>query len=87
MIEVRALGPGDEKVVETLLEAHPDSSLFLRRNLTMNGLVDRGEVYHGAWVAAFEEGRLVAVAQHSRFGSVLLQAPCTWLPSPGRRCA
>src|SRR6185436_18237718 len=72
--EVRALGLGDEKAVEELLEAHPDSSLFLRRNLTVNGLVDRGELYHGAWAAAFEGGRLVAVAQHSRFGSVLLQA-------------
>ena len=74
-VEVRALVPGDEKAVGALLEAHPDSSMFLRRNLTVNGLVDRGEVYHGAWAAAFEEGRLVAVAQHSRFGSVLLQAP------------
>lgn len=74
-VDVRTVGPGDEKHIEALLAAHADSSLFLRRNLTVNGLVDRGEVYHGAWAGAFVDGRLVAVAQHSRFGSVLLQAP------------
>jgi RimJ/RimL family protein N-acetyltransferase len=74
-IDVRVLAPGDEKDAEALFAAHADSSLFLRRNLAVNGLVDRGERYHGTWAGAFDDGRLVAVAQHSRFGSLLLQAP------------
>lgn len=75
MTDVRVLGPGDEPHVERLLAAHPDTSLFLRRNLATTGLVDRPERYHGTWAGAFEDGRLVAVAQHTRFGTVLVQAP------------
>ena len=68
---VRVLRPGDEPHVDALLAAYADSSLFLRRNLAVTGLVDRGERYHGTWAGAFEDGRLVAVAQHTRFGSSL----------------
>jgi len=71
---VRTLKPGDEAQVEALLAAHADSSLFLRRNL-LEGFVDRARRYHGTWAAAFEAGRVVAVAQHSRFGTMLFQAP------------
>lgn len=74
MIEVRLLVPGDEKHVEALLAAHADSSLFLRRNV-LNGVVDRDAPYHGTWAGAFDDGRLVAVAQHTRFNSVVVQAP------------
>ena len=73
-VHVRVLRPGDESHVEELLAAHADSSLFLRRNLAVTGLVDGGERYHGTWAGAFEEDRLVAVAQHTRFTTVLLQA-------------
>src|SRR5262249_12747647 len=73
-VDVRILGPGDEGHVTALLAAHADSSLFLRSNLDV-GLVDRDARYHGTWAGAFEEERLVAVAQHSRFTSVLVQAP------------
>ena len=73
-VEVRILVPGDEKHVEALLQAHADSSLFLRRNL-LKGVVDRDAPYHGTWAGAFEDGRLVAVAQHTRFDSVVVQAP------------
>ena len=74
-VEVRVLGPGDQADVIALLAGHADSSLFLRRNVAVTGLADRDERYHGTWAGAFEDGRLVAVAQHTRFGSVLLQAP------------
>jgi len=73
-VDVRILGPGDEGHVTALLAAHADSSIFLRRNLEV-GLVDGEARYHGTWAGAFERGRLVAVAQHSRFTSVLVQAP------------
>ena len=74
MTAVRLLVPGDETHVEALLAAHADSSMFLRRNL-LNGVVDRDAPYHGTWAGAFDEGRLVAVAQHTRFDSVVVQAP------------
>lgn len=74
-VEVRLLSPGDEPHMEALLAAHADSSIFLRRNIAVTGLIDRGERYQGTWAGAFEDGRLVAVAQHSRFSTVLLQAP------------
>jgi predicted GNAT family acetyltransferase len=72
---VRALGPGDEPAVEAFLGAHADASLFLRRNLLVGGLVDGSKRYQGTWAGAFESGRLVAVAQHTRFGAMLVQAP------------
>ena len=75
---IRALEPGDEPRVRALLAAHADSSSFLRRNL-LAGLVDHGDRYQGTWAGAFDtttvDGRLVAVAMHSWFGSVLMQAP------------
>ena len=74
-LDVRVLAPGDEPHVEALLAAHVDSSLFLRRNLAVTHLMDRPERYHGTWAGAFEDGRLVAVAQHTRFGAIVLQAP------------
>jgi RimJ/RimL family protein N-acetyltransferase len=73
-VNVRLLAPGDERDVEAFLAVHADSSLFLRRNLLV-GLADRDTPYHGTWAGAFEDGRLVAVAQHTRFGSVVVQAP------------
>jgi RimJ/RimL family protein N-acetyltransferase len=77
-VDVRVLGPGDEPRIVELLGQHADSSLFLRRNL-LAGLVDHGDRYQGAWAGAFDattgDSRLVAVAMHSWFGSVLMQAP------------
>jgi RimJ/RimL family protein N-acetyltransferase len=73
-VTVRLLAPGDERDVEAFLAAHADSSLFLRRNLLV-GLDDRDAPYHGTWAGAFEDERLVAVAQHTRFGTVVIQAP------------
>ncbi len=74
-VDIRVLGPGDEAAVEALLAAHSDSSLFLRRNLAVAGLVDGDGRSHATWAGAFEDGRLVGVAAHSWFTSVLLQAP------------
>jgi ribosomal protein S18 acetylase RimI-like enzyme len=73
-VDTRVLRPGDEAHVAALLARHADGSLFLRRNLQA-GLVDRDAPYHGTWAGAFDGERLVAVAQHTRFGSVVVQAP------------
>lgn len=74
-MNVRVLAPGDEREVEAFLAAHADSSLFLIRNLLDTGLSDGDTRYHGTWAGAFENGALVGLAQHTRFGSVLVQAP------------
>jgi RimJ/RimL family protein N-acetyltransferase len=73
--EIRGLVPGEERAVERFLVTHADSSLFLRRNLAERGLADGSERHCGTWAGAFADGRLVGVAQHSRFGAVLVQAP------------
>jgi GNAT superfamily N-acetyltransferase len=72
---VRALSAADAPAVEAFLREHADSSLFLRSNLAAVGIVDRGELYHGTWAAAFEDERIVALAAHAWNGNVVLQAP------------
>ena len=74
-MKLRVLAPGDERDVEAFLATHADSSLFMLRNFSVTGLSDGATRYHGTWVGAFEDRGLVAVAQHTRFGSVLVQAP------------
>ena len=64
-VDVRALQPGDEPAVETFLDQHADSSLFLRRNLAERGLVDGDTPYCGTWGGAFEGERIVAVAMEA----------------------
>ena len=73
---VRILTAGDISAVRAFLARHPDSSLFLRRNLSVGGLEDRDARYHGVWAGAFEGGRVVAVAQHTQvFQTLVIQAP------------
>ncbi len=67
------LGPGDEAELARFLDAHADSSVFLRANLRTHGLVDGGERLHGTYAAARAGGALVAVAAHYRSGNVMLQ--------------
>jgi predicted GNAT family acetyltransferase len=74
-VNIRLLASGDERDVEAFLSTHLDSSLFLLRNFRETGLAGGDTRYHGTWAGAFEAGALVAVAQHTRFGSVLVQAP------------
>ena len=64
---------GDEAELERFLVAHADSSMFLRGNARAAGLVDRGERLQGTYVAAREQGEIVAVAAHCWNGMVLVQ--------------
>lgn len=75
MADVRILGAGDEEALEAFLVQHADSSMFLRANVRVSGLVNRGAVYQATHAAAFESGALVAVAAHTWTGNILLQAP------------
>ncbi|MFL5357544.1 GNAT family N-acetyltransferase [Archangium sp.] len=74
-LEVRALGPGDEAALERFLAVHPHSSLFLLSNARASGLRDGDAPYQGAYVGAFEQGTLRAVAAHYWNGNLVLQAP------------
>ena len=72
---VRSLRRGDEAAVEAFLQARLDSSLFLLSNLRAAALEDDGEVYSGAWAAAFEQAAIVGVAAHFWNGVLVVQAP------------
>ena len=72
---VRSLQRGDEAAVEDFLRPRLDSSLFLLSNLRAASLADDGEVYSGAWAAAFERAAVVGVAAHFWNGILVVQAP------------
>lgn len=67
------LGPGDEAELERFLVAHADSSMFLRASARTAGLVDRGEPLQATWVAARDDGDIVAVAAHAWNRTVMVQ--------------
>src|SRR5262245_47292115 len=75
MTTVRTLSVGDEERLEHFLQAHADSSMFLRSNARVAGLVDRGERYQATYVAMEADGRIIAVVAHAWNGMVLVQAP------------
>src|SRR2546425_11095921 len=72
---VRVLHGGDQPALEQFLAAYADSSMFLLANSRKAGLVDRGLPFQATYAAAFEGGRIVAVAAHSWLGTAPLQAP------------
>ena len=75
MSEIRLLGPGDEPALERFLATHPDTTMFLRGNLQLAGIVHTGEPYSATYVAAFEGPEVVATAAHSWGGNLLVEAP------------
>jgi RimJ/RimL family protein N-acetyltransferase len=75
MATVRVLRAGDEMVLETFLARHADSTMFLRSNLRVAGIVDRGRSHEATYVAAFARRAVVGVAAHGWNGDLVLQAP------------
>jgi len=73
--DIRILGAGDEDRLDRFLMRHADSSLFLRSNLRVAGLVDRGQALQGTYAAALRHGEIVAVAGHFWNENLILQAP------------
>jgi ribosomal protein S18 acetylase RimI-like enzyme len=61
-VTVRRLVQGEEALTEAFLATEPDTTLFLRSNLSRAGLVDDGAQFSGTYAGAFEENRLVGVA-------------------------
>lgn len=72
---IRILVPGDEDALEAFLLQYADSSLFLRANARAAGLVDHGAPLQATYAAAWDGGRIVAVAAHCWNDNLLLQAP------------
>jgi ribosomal protein S18 acetylase RimI-like enzyme len=72
---IRVLSDADAAALEAFLVRHRDTSMFLRANARMGGLTNRGEPYQADYAAAFDDGRIVAVAAHCWNGMLLLQAP------------
>ena len=72
---IRILGDGDEGALDRFLMRHADSSLFLRSNLRVAGLVDHGQALQGTYAAATRAGGIVGVAGHFWNGNLILQAP------------
>ena len=73
--DIRILGAGDEDRLDRFLQQHADSSLFLRSNLKIAGLVDRGQALQGTYAAALRQDEIVAVAGHFWNENLILQAP------------
>jgi RimJ/RimL family protein N-acetyltransferase len=72
---IRLLDDGDRAALEEFLRHRADSSMFLLANSRKAGLVDAGMPFQATYAAAFEDGRIVAVAGHSWLGTVIVQAP------------
>jgi RimJ/RimL family protein N-acetyltransferase len=75
MTVVRTLEPGDEGALDAFLGPYTDTSMFLRANARIAGLVDRGEPLQATYVGAFDGRALCAVAAQCWNGIVLVQAP------------
>lgn len=75
MATLTLLTTGDEAELDAFLEPRADSSMFLRGNARAAGLVDRGEPLQATYVAARENGAIVAVAGHCWNGNLMLQGP------------
>lgn len=74
-MEIRSLGPADMEALEAFLAPRLESSMFLIGNLRAVGLQDHGAPYEGTYVAAYEQGQMVAVVAHYWNRSLVLQAP------------
>ena len=72
---IRLLGPKDEAALEAFLSRHCDSSMFLRSNVRISGLVYRQAAFHGRYMAAFHGEAIVSVVAHAWNGVLLVQAP------------
>ena len=86
MASIRILKPGDEALVTTFCARHPDTTLFFMNNMLSAGLEDRGERFQGTYVAAMEDGAVVALAAHFWNSGIILEAP-TLLPEVVRAAA
>lgn len=74
-IQFRPLLPGDEPAVEAFLQPRLAFSMFLLGNMRQSGLAYAPRPYHGEYMAALQDGEIVAIAAHYWSGVLMLQAP------------
>jgi hypothetical protein len=59
---VRRLVAGDEAMLEAFLASTPETTLFMRSNLSRAGLIDDGAPFCGTYAGAFDGERLAGAA-------------------------
>ncbi len=72
---IRLLGPNDDAALEAFLGQHRDSSMILRSNVRLSGLVYRQAAFHAQYLAAFQGEEIVSVIGHAWNGMLLVQTP------------
>ncbi len=72
---LRVLTSGDEPLLESFLGVRPETSMFLRSNLRLSGIVDQGKPYQGTYVGVFDGDSISGVVMHAWQGNLLLQLP------------
>ena len=86
-VELKTLSIGDEARLRDFLSPHEASSMFLLANSHAAGLVDRGQVLQGTYVAAVDAGKWIGVAAHFWNGMLVLQVPDSLTLEPVARAA
>jgi len=75
MYATRILNDQDRPELDAFLLRHADSSMILRGNLQLAGVVDRGHRFQGPYAGAFDgAGVLRAVAAHYQLGNLFAAA-------------
>jgi predicted GNAT family acetyltransferase len=75
-MSIRQLVPGDEDLLELFLSSHAETSMFLRSNLRVSGLLFEEKAYHGDYFGSFNAaGEIDGVIAHYWNGNVMVQAP------------
>ena len=75
MYATRILNDQDRPELDAFLLRHADTSMILRGNLHVAGVVDRGQRFQGPYAGAFDgAGELRAVAAHYRNGNLFAAA-------------
>lgn len=73
---LRPVMPGDERALDNFFIHHWPSTMFVRSNYRVGGLIDQGHPTQGAYVAAWDEGGAIeALAVHYNTGAMIVHAP------------
>lgn len=64
MSDIRLLGPGDLPALDAFLATATASTMMMRSNLRLAGVVDGPNASQGAYAAKVENGNIVAAAAH-----------------------
>lgn len=72
---ITQLATNDFARTDRYLASRPETTMFLRSNMRLGGLVDEGRPYQGTWVGEVgADGELTGVVCHGWNGNLLLEA-------------